>query len=137
MTNTEFYNLMKRTFEEAEKIARAKGEDYTKGSADALANFKEGGEDIGISPMKVCWIFMNKHYQAITNYVKTGGQSESEPIDMRLKDLINYCVLMLGIIEEGRRPKNNGYDERYDHPGTRETKPQLPPDHLHHNHPNS
>jgi hypothetical protein len=100
MTNKDFYNLMDAVFESAKNIAKVKGEDYTKGSLDALANFKEGGEDIGVPPEKVCWIFMNKHYQAITNYIKTGGQSESEPIAERLKDLINYCVLMQGIINE-------------------------------------
>lgn len=100
MTNKEFYDLMSLTFEQAKAIAKSKGEDYTKGSADALANFKEGGESLAIPPEKVCWIFMNKHYQAITNYVKTGGKSESEPISERIKDLINYLVLLQAIIKE-------------------------------------
>jgi hypothetical protein len=43
---------------------------------------------------------MNKHYQAITNYVKTNGQSESEPISERIKDAINYLVLMQAIVVE-------------------------------------
>jgi hypothetical protein len=101
MTNKEFYDLMQTVFDSCQKIAKSKGEDYTKGSLDALANFKEGGIDVGIDPMKVCWIFMNKHYQAITNYVKTGGQSESEPINERIKDMINYLVLLQGLITEG------------------------------------
>jgi len=100
MTNKAFYELMDRTFEQAKDIARAKGEDYTKGSEDALANFKEGGKAIGVSATDVCWIFMNKHYQAITNYVRTNGKSESEPIAERIKDMINYLVLMQGLIIE-------------------------------------
>lgn len=91
---------MTEVFENCKAIAKSKGEDYTKGSLDALANFKEGGQDISLEPAKVCWVFMNKHYQAITNYVKTGGKSESEPIDLRIKDLINYLVLLQAIIEE-------------------------------------
>ncbi len=43
---------------------------------------------------------MNKHYQAITNYVRTKGQNESEPISERIKDLINYLVLLQGLIKE-------------------------------------
>jgi len=103
MTNKDFSELMQRTFEDCAKISKAKGLDYTKSSADALANFKEGGKDVNIDPIKVCWIFMNKHYQAITNYVKTGGQSESEPIAERIKDLINYLVLLQGLIIESEQ----------------------------------
>jgi len=100
MTNKDFYELMDKTFSEALAIAKAKGEDYTKGSNDALANFKEAGDMLGVDPLKICLIFANKHYAAITNYVKTGGKSESEPIDMRIKDMINYLVLLLALIKE-------------------------------------
>lgn len=98
MTNKAFYELMQNTFGDALVIAKHKGADYTKGSEDALANFMEGGKAIGIDPKEVCWIFMNKHYQAITNYVRTDGQSESEPIAERIKDMINYLVLLQAII---------------------------------------
>lgn len=100
MTNKDFYDLMNKIFEEAKVIAKAKGADYTKGSSDALANFKEGGKALNIAPEKVAWIFMNKHYQAITNYIRTEGQSESEPISERIKDMINYLVLLQGLIVE-------------------------------------
>jgi len=100
MTNKEFSELMEQTFKDCSKISIAKGADYTKGSQDALANFKEAGKGIEAHPMDVCWIFMNKHYQAITNYVRTKGQSESEPISERIKDLINYLVLLQGLIKE-------------------------------------
>lgn len=100
MTNKAFYELMNNIFVDALAIAQQKGEDYTKGSTDSLANFKEGGKAIGINPKEVCWVFMNKHYQAITNYVRTDGKSESEPISERIKDMINYLVLLQAIIIE-------------------------------------
>lgn len=100
MTNKAFYELMNNIFADALIIAEQKGADYTKGSTDALANFKEGGKAIGINPKEVCWVFMNKHYQAITNYVRTDGKSESEPISERIKDMINYLVLLQAIITE-------------------------------------
>jgi hypothetical protein len=103
MTNDEFEEVMRAVFAACIKISQAKGHDYTKGSEDALANFKGAGKDIGLDPMQVCWVFMNKHYQAITNYVRTGGQSESEPIDERIKDLINYLVLFQALIIERRK----------------------------------
>jgi hypothetical protein len=100
MTNVDFYNLMEGTFKECLSLAKRKGLDYTKGSPDALANFKEGGHALSVDPKVVCWVFMNKHYQAITNFVRTNGQSQSEPIDGRIDDMINYLVLMKGIIHE-------------------------------------
>lgn len=100
MTNKDFYELMDKTFNDCLELARIKGADYTKGSQDALANFKEGGLSIGIDPKRVNWIFMNKHYQAITNYIKTDGKSQSEPIEERIKDMINYLVLLHGLIVE-------------------------------------
>lgn len=100
MTNKDFYELMRATFDGCQALAKVKGEDYTKGSEDALANFREGGEAVGIGAQRVCWIFMNKHYQAITNFIKTNGRSQSEPIEGRIDDMINYLVLLKGIIKE-------------------------------------
>lgn len=105
MTNKDFAELMQKTFDSCIAISKAKGNDYTKGSLDALANFKAAGKDVNVDAIHVCWIFMNKHYAAITNYVKTGGQSESEPISERIKDCINYLVLLQGLIIE-----NESYD---------------------------
>ena len=66
----------------------------------SFVNFKFSGQDVDVDALKVCWIFMNKHYAAITNYIKSNGQSESEPIRERIKDNINYLVLLLALIEE-------------------------------------
>lgn len=103
MTNKVFADLQQRIFEDCANISKAKGADYTKGSLDALANFKEAGKDVDVNALKICWIFTNKHWSAITNYVKTGGQSESEPIAERIKDCINYLTLMQGIIDENQQ----------------------------------
>jgi hypothetical protein len=103
MTNKELYNLMEQVFNDCKSIAELKGHDYTKGSEDALANFKEVGKAIDVDPLDVAFIFMNKHYQAITNYIRTKGQSESEPIDMRIKDMINYLILLQALINEKPR----------------------------------
>ena len=108
MTNKKFSELMEQVFADCSKISKAKGVDYTRGSIDALANFKTAGSDVDVGSLKICWIFMNKHYSAITNYVKTGGQSESEPISERIKDMINYLVLLQGLITESNESKSTG-----------------------------
>lgn len=99
MTNKEFYDLMDNLFDSAKEIAKSKGEDYTRGNTqDALINFKEAAKEGDIDPKTVWFIYARKHWVAINNYVKTNGQSESEPISERIKDLINYLVLLQGLI---------------------------------------
>ena len=67
---------------------------------DVLINFKEGGTDLGVSDIKTLGIYMKKHVDAIFNYIKTEGQSESEPIEMRIVDCINYLVFLQALIKD-------------------------------------
>jgi hypothetical protein len=76
-----------------DEVVVRKGRDYQKGSPDRLANFREAGDEAGITPLQAWVVFFNKHIAAIKNYIKTGGQSESEPIMGRFVDAINYLRL--------------------------------------------
>lgn len=102
MDYKKYNELTDKLIEEARQVSRDKGQDYTVGSQDALANFKAVAERNGLDPMKVLGIYMMKHQDAIANYIRTGGQSESEPIKMRIIDNINYLCLLWGLIEENR-----------------------------------
>ena len=99
MIRTIFNKLKDELLAEADSLMNCKNEDYTKGNEDYLANFKEGNL-FGISPLQTCGLFMKKHMDAIYNYIKSGGQSESEPIRERIKDAINYLILLNALIEE-------------------------------------
>jgi hypothetical protein len=79
-----------------------KGQDYTIGNADRLYNFKKVAELTGLSTRQVWSVYACKHLFAILNYVKTEGKSESEPIEGRIVDAINY-LLFLSLIEERAR----------------------------------
>jgi len=98
MNQPDFERLQKELFNHCFNLTRQKGEDYTRGNADVLHHFKETAKSFGITPMQVCGIFMKKHFDAIFNYIKTGGKSESEPIDTRLQDAINYLTFMKALI---------------------------------------
>lgn len=86
--------------EACEKLQQTKGEDYTKGDEDVLKNFKEAGDYLGIEPHKSLGLYMKKHFDAIFNYIKTGGQSQSEPIHGRIVDAINYLIFLEALFEE-------------------------------------
>lgn len=83
-------------------MIRRKNADYTQGveKRDRIAAFRRIGGDIDVPMTKVWAIFAQKHWGAVMKFVKD-GQVESEPIDGRINDLINYFVLLGAIIHDG------------------------------------
>ena len=82
----------------ARKIFKAKNSDYSTGH-DALDGFKVPAFDMDIDPIKAWYVFASKHWSAIRRYC-VHGYIESEPIEGRLVDIINYAALLYGIIKE-------------------------------------
>ena len=72
----------------AKEIVSAKREAYTSGSKDQLANFKRISERMGLAPLEVWGVYMNKQVDSINSFIKDG--SESEPIATRFADTLNY-----------------------------------------------
>lgn len=89
-------------FADCMEMIRKKNADYTQGTAkrDRIAAFRRIGGDINVPMTKVWAIFAQKHWGAVMKFVKD-GQVESEPIDGRINDLINYFVLLGAIIHDG------------------------------------
>lgn len=86
-------------------ILRAKNKDYSVDD-DALAGFKFAARDAGITNYQAWLIFARKHWGAIATFCRNGGQLESEPIEERLKDMINYCTLLKCLIEDSKDKTN-------------------------------
>jgi ABC-type antimicrobial peptide transport system permease subunit len=100
MERNKYEEIRKELFELACNTSKVKGNDYTRGSEDVLANFKNVANKLNLDPKQVLLVYMDKHQDAIANYIKSNGQSESEPIKMRIVDNINYLFLLYGLIEE-------------------------------------
>lgn len=86
------------------EVLQVKGNDYTIGSSDRLANFRRAGEMFGVTKEQALAIYFYKHVAAIFSYVKNNGQTESEPIEERITDVINYMLLFYKMVKE---EKNN------------------------------
>ena len=103
MNQEEFNEVVKETLESISKLLRVKGGEYA-GSEDRLANFKRGQLRTGAHPYQVLWIYLSKHIDSVETFIKdtaSGNVRErSEPIDGRLDDIINYCLLMKALIKE-------------------------------------
>jgi hypothetical protein len=97
--------MVESTIDSIKRLLLLKGGEYA-GSDDRLANFKRGAMNSGVTPLQVLHIYLSKHYDAFSTFVKdtaAGNLRElSEPIEGRLDDLINYCLLAKALIKEER-----------------------------------
>jgi hypothetical protein len=79
---------------------KTKGADYA-GNGDELANFKQAASSYkGLTPFDVWYVYAYKHWCAIATFCSRRGQVESEPIEDRLADLINYLLLLNALAKE-------------------------------------
>lgn len=105
MDTATFNKLVDRARMRQDQILKVKGNDYTRHEADRLSNFKRSAAAIGLSPLQVWAIFLNKHLDAIMAYVKT-GRVESEGIQGRFDDVQNYMYLGEALIEEAAQAQS-------------------------------
>lgn len=91
-----------RRFADCITTIRSKNADYTRGEnkIDRIAAFRRIADDVGLSMQKVWAVFASKHWSAVMRFVKE-DLVESEPVDGRINDIINYCVLLGAIIHDG------------------------------------
>ena len=94
MSNDKFYAMVQATLLKCLEVMQTKGKEYTESSDNKLANFEAESLETDVPVLNIIHIFSNKHQKAINNYRKT-GQVESEALEMRFVDRINYLFLEL------------------------------------------
>lgn len=87
-------------FDRVRDLRETKGEEYAT-VEDTLSDFKEVGEDVDSSPLKVWATYVKKHQRAIDTFIREGS-TKSESIESRVIDVIVYHLLFLGLIEDER-----------------------------------
>lgn len=98
MNRKDFTTFQREIFDRCVKLSETKGHDYS-GDKDALENFKRNGNRLGLSPLKVLAVYMNKHLDAIDTYIREESV-KSEPIEGRIEDAITYLTLLAALISE-------------------------------------
>jgi hypothetical protein len=101
MNRVDFQELTRKHFNEIMGLNTTKGHDYA-GDSDALANFKSAAKRLDLTPEQVWAVYADKHWSAIMTYCAE-GEVASEPIEGRIHDVILYCFLQLGLIEERKQ----------------------------------
>ncbi len=80
------------------EIRTSKGVAYS-GIEDKLGNFKRCAKLANV-PIETAWmVYFVKHFDALCSYIR-GEYVDSEPIDGRIMDMINYLFLLYAIIKE-------------------------------------
>jgi len=102
MTIPERNLIAQEIFKKCLDVLTRKGKDYA-GNEDSLSNFKRNAERLGLTKYQVWAIYFNKHVDSINNAIKSSPnnpQVESEPLEQRIIDIINYAVILLCLLKE-------------------------------------
>jgi|SRR3989304_7818920 len=99
MTPHNFVKFREEFNTQCEEALKLKGEAYTKGMPDRLANFKAVAFDVGLTPLQVWSVYFHKHLDAI-HYFLSSGNEGPEGIEGNFKDARNYLDLGLALIKE-------------------------------------
>lgn len=99
LTKEELFNLHNTYCKTAFDIMKQKNADYSHGS-DPFSNFR-GSEFIGIKPeLGILMRSMDK-FKRIQAFIEAGTlQVKSESVEDAILDVINYMILLAGMIEE-------------------------------------
>jgi hypothetical protein len=102
LTTDDVLKLHESTCAAAREIIRVKNNDYTDGSVDPFANFRSA-ETIGVKAETGVLVRMLDKIKRIQTFVNKGTlQVKGESVEDAIQDIINYAVLLKGIIVERR-----------------------------------
>jgi len=106
MKNKVFYKLRNDFIKDTFKLADAKRIEYTEGhfEENVLWNFESVATKLGLTSIQVLSVYLLKHISSLLNYFKD-GTTYSEPITERIKDIINYLILLVCMLEQNEIKK--------------------------------
>ncbi|MBA3761750.1 MAG: hypothetical protein H0X04_00205 [Chthoniobacterales bacterium] len=100
------FALHKQICAECLVIMEMKNRDYAghKADADPFANFRDSGTLLNMHPGKGLLIRVIDKFKRITSFIDAGTLAvKDEPVQDAIKDIINYMVLLYGMIEDEKR----------------------------------
>ena len=104
----DFFKWADKEFETEMELMRVKGKEYSVSDEDKLKNFKSIAERLKCEPEFVATVYLLKHMDSVRNFVLEGVEASDEPIEGRLRDIRNYCLLLGALIKE-RKEDGKGF----------------------------
>lgn len=105
MTREEYLQFHRDCCEKMVAVTAAKNADYSGGSGDPFANFKQIGSLVHVdSIVEIGFLTrMSDKFSRIGSFVTKGVlQVKDETVEDTLIDLANYCILFAGYIKSKR-----------------------------------
>ena len=91
--------LIERIFKEVLRVRDAGQTEYARNRSNVFANFERVATFTGISREKALLTYMIKHIDGLCAYAD-GHRSQREDVRGRLTDIIVYCLLLWGMVED-------------------------------------
>lgn len=94
--------LHEQTTSRCRDIMRAKNADYSGGSGDPYSNFRIA-ESFGLHPVTGILLRVTDKLQRIRAFIANGVLAvDGESVDDACDDIVNYAILMKGLLREER-----------------------------------
>tara|TARA_R110002012_G_scaffold92548_3_gene224710 strand:+ start:251 stop:601 length:351 start_codon:yes stop_codon:yes gene_type:complete len=103
MNRNEMKSLMNSIMDKISETRDAGQKEYARDLDNVFANFERVASFVGVNREKVLLTYMTKHVDGLCAYAD-GHQSQREDVRGRLTDIIVYCVLMWGMVEDNENP---------------------------------
>jgi len=112
MTRDELINMAEATFAECLQVMKSKNDDYAGVSGDPFTNFK-ASTLMGIEPERGLMLRVTDKFMRIKNFIDRGELSvKDEPVDDAISDIINYMILLKGLIKD-KKEETNEHKTKY------------------------
>jgi hypothetical protein len=105
MDKTQLHGLMDFIFKEVARTRNAGQREYARDLDNVFANFERVASFIGQSREKVLLTYMIKHVDGLCAY-SDGHSSQREDVRGRLTDIIVYCILFWGMVEDNAKQES-------------------------------
>ena len=122
--NKKQYEKMREAFiSDTFRLSDNKRIEYTEGNQNdnVLWNFEHIGKTLGLTPMKVLAVYLQKHISSLFNYLRT-EKEYAESIEGRIMDIINYLLLLLCMIRTYKGDSNETISESNGNGNTNDTR---------------
>lgn len=100
-TSAQFAKDTKVILDQCHALLLTKGHDYTS-QEDAFLNFRQSAAVAHVTPAQVALIQLGNKLSRLSQLIGNGKQAMNESQEDTLLDIINYCLLLGGILKENQ-----------------------------------